>query len=66
MHFVQGKKMGTRSELEVIVEVNANREVEKVELGASAVEITVGHDQSNNDVYMRANLEYFFSASTHS
>ena len=40
--FVQGVKMGRRSEVEVIVEVNASSEVEKVELGGSAVEIMEG------------------------
>lgn len=41
-NFVQGKKMGRRSEIEVIVEINASCEVEKVELGGNAVEIMEG------------------------
>ena len=41
-NFVQGEKMGRRSEIEVMVGVNARSEVEKVELGGSAVEIMKG------------------------
>jgi len=41
-NFVQGEKMGRKSEIEVIVGVNARSEVEKVELGGSAVEIMEG------------------------
>ena len=41
-NFVQGVEMRRRSEVEVIVGVNASSEIEKVELGGSAVEVMEG------------------------
>ena len=41
-NLVQGVEMGRISEIEVIVGVNASGEVEKVELGGSAVEVMEG------------------------